>query len=196
MNAITIEALGLTKDELTERIVRRAVDEMLSRTVVGYDEDGDDVVDEVPTQLANQIKAMVKDRIDAKITEIAEGHVLPRVSEYVENAVLQKTNAWGEKIGEPITFVEYMTQRADEYMRETVNYDGKSKKEAGDYSFNGKQSRVTHLIERHLHHSIETGVKNALQSVNTTIGAALAETVKLKLQEAAASLKVKTEIGR
>ncbi|MCR5875118.1 hypothetical protein LRS10_13550 [Phenylobacterium sp. J426] len=183
---LTLEVLGLSQEDLANRLVDRLADGLL--TDLHYDEDGFEFRGTSP--FAKSLNKLVKARLDALVEDLGSKHVLPRVSELVENLVLQETNRWGEPTGKSVTFIEYLVQRAEAYMTEKVNYEGKSKDESGGYSWSGTQTRVAHLIHKHLHYSIETAMKEALANANSAIAKGLLDTVKLKLGEATAALKV------
>lgn len=131
-------------------------------------------------------------RIDKAVERIAEKHILPNVDSYIEKLTIQATNQWGEKRGERTTFLEYLIQRANNYLTEMVSFEGKSKSEASGYSWNGTQSRLTHLVHHHLHYSIDKAMKEAVGNVHSKIVPALQETVNKKLSEI--SIALKTEI--
>lgn len=185
--AIDLESLGFTKEELQERAIARIVDAVMTDRV--YDHD-DDCEYERHSQFREDLKKRVKARIDEKVDELAQKFVLPNVSQYIETLTLQTTNQWGEKKAEPLTFVEYLVQRAEAYMTEKVSYDGKSKGESGGYSWTGTQTRITYLVHQHLHYSIETAMKDALKVATGAIAKGINETARLKLSEIAESLKV------
>ena len=189
--SIDLKALGFTQEELQERVIERIANSVLTETAFNFDGEYEF---QKESEFKRSLDTLVKERIDTKINELAERFVLPNVSEYIETLTLQKTNRWGEKTGEPITFIEYLTQRAKDYMQEHVNYEGKTKEESGGYSWNGKQTRITHLIEKHLHYSIEKAMKDALSVATGEIAKGIHETARLKLNEIAASLKVQTTI--
>jgi len=185
MSAV-LKELGITKDELRERLITKLADELMGR---GDHEDG------YPTE-ATFLKAMKKavcERTDRTITDLAEKHVLPNVEKYIETLTLQETNKWGERNGKKLTFIEFLVSRCEAYMTEKVNYEGEAKSEANGYSWNGTQTRVAHMIDKHLHFAIETATKQALATANSTIAAGLLETVKLKLQEAIATVKIQVK---
>lgn len=190
--AIDIEALGFSAEELQERVIERCCDRLLHGT--GWDDDGEPTA--VDTRFKQKLHARIKERIDQAIDAIAAEHVLPNVSEYIENLTLQETNRWGEKQGKPVTFVEYLVQRAEAYLNEKVDAEGHSKEETRHSYWSGKQTRVTHLVHLHLHYSIETAMKKAIEQANVAIVGGLEQTVKLKLAELSQSLKVKMEVGR
>ena len=183
---LNLEELGITKDDLVGRVVEKLCESLLRE--IGTDEDGDEV--SRPSSFQRRVQELIKKRVDERITHIAETNILPNVSTLVENIVLQETNKWGEKTGKAMTFIEYMTQRADAYLREDVDYEGKDKASSGSYNWSKSQTRITHLVHRHLHHTIETAMKDAIKNVNSVIVAGIQETVKIKLEEVAKSLKL------
>lgn len=189
MTSLTLEALGLTPQEITDRIVDRYVEQL--RVTYTADENGDRV--DRASDFDRAMQKRITERIDTEVTRLAEMHVLPRVASMVENLVLQQTNRWGEKVGQPVSFVEYLVQQAEAFMTEKVDYRGKSKAEENSYSWSGTQTRVAHMIDSHLHHSIETAMKAAVSNANSAISAGITETVKIKLDEIAKSLKIKVE---
>jgi len=184
----TLEMLGISKEEMESRIIDRAAQCLLSSTT--QDEDGDEYV--TSSAFKRTLEKLIIDRIDSSISSLAEKHVLPNVSEYIENLTLTETNKWGEAKGTPLTFIEYLVQRAENYMTEKVSYDGKAKNEAGGFSWSGTQTRITYLVNSHLHYSIDTAMKQALSVATSQISTGIQETCKVKLGEIAASLKVVT----
>lgn len=183
--SIDLKALGFTKEELQERVVARIAYSVMTDRV--YDPESDDEY-ERHSQFRNDLQSRVKTRIDEKIDELAQKFVLPNVSEYIETLTLQETNQWGEKTGKPVTFIEYLTSRAEAYMQEKVNYEGKSKLENGPYSWSGTQTRITYLVNSHLHYSIEKAMKEALSIATNSIAKGINETVKIKLAEIASKM--------
>jgi hypothetical protein len=118
---------------------------------------------------------------------MAEEYVVPHVREIIESVSLQVTNQWGEKQGEPKTFIEYLTASAQDYLTTPVDYEGKP----GNSGYSSKnQTRLVHLVHQHLHYAIESAMKDAVDQVKKQIGPALETTVKLKLGEIANTLKV------
>lgn len=186
MSNITLESLGLTKDEITERIITRICAELLETPT--FDEDGEPDGAQT-TAFAKLLQKKVVERTDKAVEEIAGRNVLPNVAAYVEGLCLQQTNTWGEKVGTPVTFVEYLTQRAETYLHEKVDHNGKGKSEES-YNWNGKQTRLTYLVHEHLQYTISTAMKEAVSIVNKAIVPALTETVKAKLGEIQTQLSV------
>lgn len=187
MNAITIESLGLSKDDLSERIVDRAVDRLLN--AARYSGDEDDFT-EADAKFAEEMKRRIAVKIDEAISQIAARNVIPQIEGYIEALCLQRTNSWGEKVGQPVTFIEYLTQRCEAWMLEDVNFEGKSKNENGGFSWSKAGTRVALLVDKHIQYSINTAVGNALKDLNSKVAQGLAETVKAQISDVLAKLTV------
>lgn len=183
-----LELLGLTQEQLRERAIERISKDVLFMEM--HDEDGEPCIS--GTGLLKALEAKVKEAIDRKVTVLAEEHVLPNVTKMVEDLTLQETNRWGEKVGEPVTFIEYLIQRAEVFMTEKVDYQGRAKGERGadSYSWKASQTRVAHMIDKHLQYSIATAMESALKTANGSIVKGLEEAVKVKLDEIAKKLRV------
>lgn len=188
--SLDIESLGFTKEELQSRVIERICSQLLES--VGFDEDGDEYP--VSSQFKNLIDQRIKQQIDETINAIAEKHILPNVTSYIENLTLQETNRWGESTKEPVTFIEYLARRAESYLQEKVDYEGKTKDECRGFSFNGAQTRITHLVHKHLHYSIETAMKDAMKIATSGIAKGIEETIKVKLAEVQEKLKVEVKV--
>jgi len=187
---LNLEALGFTKEELQERVLDRLVQQLL--TEKGFDPYSEEETT-VASTFRTQLDARIKQTINETINAIAEREVLPNVAGYIENLSLQQTTQWGEKRGEPITFTQYLIQRAQAYMMEEVDYEGRNKDEARGSWYGTKQTRIAHLIHKHLHYQIETAMKEALNVATGTIAKGIHETARIKLNEIAASMKVEVK---
>jgi hypothetical protein len=185
MNGITLESLGLNQEQLTERLLDKLVESVLSSN--GFDDDGENYSQR--SQLARRLDGMIQERVDALVVAIGDKHVLPVISEKVENLVLQETTKWGEKTGKPVTFIEYMIQRAERYMTDEVNFNGKTKEQDG-YSWSKHSTRVVHMVHQHLHFQIETAMKTALVNANSAIAQGIQGAVKIALDEVVSKLTV------
>ncbi len=169
--------LGLTRKELQQRLV----DTICSRLLAVGSSD---------TVVAEEFKTLVKEQITSSVFTIAEKHLVPGISERIENICLQATTAWGEKKGEPLSFTQYLLERADAYLLEPVNNYGKTKAEEGSCSWGKDQTRIAHMIQHHLHYAIKTAMEKALETANTTIVEGIEETVKIKLNEVVNALNI------
>jgi len=190
--SITLEELGLTQDQIQDRVVAALCRAALHTKT--FDEDGDECT--ISTDLKRRLDKVVEEGIDTAVQNLADKEVLPNVSEYIENLTLQATNKWGENKGESLSFTEYLVQRAEAYMQEKVDFQGATKGECYGSSFRGAQTRLTYMIEKHLHYSIETAMKKVLADGNSAIVEGLEKTIKIQLDAISKKLSVKVDTGR
>jgi hypothetical protein len=178
-----LQELGFTKDELEQKVVQKIADDLLLE--YGYDSEtgGTDAND---SQLARKFHEIIKKHVDRQINKMAEEYVVPNIRAIIESVSLQRTNQWGEKQGETKTFTEYLTESANAYLMQPVDFQGKT--DSG-YS-NKNQTRLVHLVHEHLHYAIDSAMKDAVDQVKKALGPALEATVKLKLGEITSALKV------
>lgn len=173
---LKLESLGISQDKIFDAVVETICDRLLN-------EPGDEAV-------RRRVEIETKKRLDALIERIGNEKILPILSERLERIVLQQTNEWGEKKGESVTFVEYLTQRADAYMREPVDRQGKSKAEGDSYDWRATTTRVAFMINHHLQSQIEIAMEDALKQINSSIAKGLHEACRLAINEAARQFKV------
>ena len=157
MDLKQLEALGITAEDLTNRIVDQAVDSLLNST--GFDPE-------------NEVETRYESR-------------------FIESADMKKTNAYGEAKGPAMTFKEYIASRAESYMSEDVDINGKNKVEAGDpYSWRSCGPRLTVLMRMYIRDSLETQAKAAVNDVNKVIAKNIAKAAVDAISAATANLKV------
>jgi len=184
-----LEDLGITQDELCERLVTKLAAELLQEEFGGYDDGGELVTGARPTAFANEAHKLVRERIDAHVKALAEKHLLPRVDKLIETVVLEQTNQWGEKTGTPpVSLKEYLVQRAEAYLLEPVDYQGNPTQQSSYHR--NDQTRITHLVNKHFHYTIEDALKTAIKAANLTLAEGLHKTCKLKLAEIADKLQI------
>lgn len=188
MDIKTLEALGISPETLGDRIVEQAVEVLLNTT--GFNPETEEETS-YESKFKREIEKRIQKAVDDKIAALAAVHLVPRVGELIEKTNMQKTNSYGEPKGESMTFIEYIASRAEVYMSEDVNYDGKSKVESGD-SYNWKSSgpRMTVLMKSYIRQTLEDHAKKALTDVNAVIAKNIEKAALEAITSAAASLKV------
>lgn len=191
MDIKTLEALGVSPKELEERIVDQAVQALLYST--WSDEDGEEF--SRASKFKQQVEKRVQEAVDEKIAALAAEHVLPRVGEMIEQANMQKTNGYGEPKGEPMTFKEYIAHRAESYMSEEVDFNGKSRAESKDsYNWRASGPRLTVLMKLYIQDTLEKHAKAAVSDVNKVIAKNIEKAAKDAITAAAASIKVAASV--
>ena len=186
MDIKTLEALGISPEELGERVVDQCVEVMLNST--GFDPDTEEET-RYESRFKREIAARIQKAVDEKIAALAAVHLIPRVGEMIEQADMQTTNGYGEKKGPAMTFKEYIAHRAEVYMSENVDINGKSKEEC-DYNWRSCGPRLTVLMQRYIRDTLETHAKAAVNDVNKVIAKNIETAARDAITQAAASLKV------
>lgn len=175
-----LKELGFTKEQLQDRVVDQVARRLMES--VSIDENGDDR-GMGQSAFACKIEERVRTLLGKLIDTAFQKHVGPNVAKYVENLTMTETNRWGEKTGKSsVTFIEYLVARAEAYIVEEVNYQGKTQKE-DSYSWKASHTRIAHMIHEHLHYSIAAAMKKALDTANGHIAAGIKKTVEIKLAE-------------
>ncbi len=195
--AIDLAELGITQEELVDRAVEQIAKTAVSERVQTIDEDGNPADYMETTPMGRQIAKAIQARLDTAVANIVETLVLPDIEARIRSLVLQKTNQWGEAKGEAVTFVEYVTEKAEAWMTEKVSFDGASKAESRNaHNWTGTQTRISHAVHKYLQYEIETAMKKVLGNGTATLVKGIQETVKIKLAEIADGLKVTAQLPR
>ncbi len=177
-NVATID-LGLTPEGLREQVIERAAEKLR---------------ESIDTGDYGHLDRVVKEATDKAVSRYIEKTVIPMIEKQIEEITFQATNEWGEKRDvKKLTFREYLVQRANQWLREEVNYEGKPRG-TDSFGWKGYQTRVAHMIHQHLHYTIETAMKDMVKNANAVIVGGIEQTVKLKLAEIQTALTVSAKM--
>ena len=188
MDLKQLEALGITAEELTNRIVDQAVESLLNAS--GYDPENDMEV-RYESRFKKEIEKKILSAVDKKISDLAEKHLVPRVGEMIEQADMRETNRYGEPKSPPMSFKEFIAYRAESYMSEDVNYNGLSKAESGsDYNWKSSGPRLMVLMRVYIRETLESAAKGAVNDVNKVIASNIEKAAKDAIAATVANLKV------
>ncbi|OZI56766.1 hypothetical protein [Bordetella genomosp. 4] len=188
MDIKTLEALGVSVEDLADRIVDQAVSVLLSST--GFDPDSEEEFS-YESRFKREIEKRVQESVDAKIAALAAEHLVPRVGEMIENADMRQTNRYGEPVTPKMTFKEYIAARAETYMTEDVDHNAKSKAESGDsYNWRASGPRLTVLMRTYIRETLEQHAKAAVTDVNKVIAKNIENAAKDAITAAAQAIKV------
>ncbi len=194
-----IKELGFTKEEVLDKLVDKMFTTVMEEYVtepLSEEEGGGEGEYRQPNKFQEKLQELVEKKIDATVDDMAKENVLPNVETYIKELVLQQTNQWGERTGEPVTFLEYMVARAKDYMSEEVDFQGKTKSQSRGYGFNAEGTRIAHMIHKYLRNEIENFVTEALKEANNSIAGGIEKAVKIKLDEIKKKIKITTKIDR
>lgn len=172
--SIDLQTLGFTQEELQNRVV----DQLCGRLMDGpiCDDDG-----RASSGITAKINAKISAMVDEKLTAMMAATIGPSLASYIEKIVITPTNAYGERKGTPQTLVEYMTTAAAAYLNETVDDKGNGKGR-DSYNWKPETTRAVWLANRELRDSIVAAMNTTLAGTNATIGAAIADAVKMSVE--------------
>lgn len=192
MDIKTLEALGVSAEDLTERIIDQAVHALLYST--GFNPETEEEVT-YENKFKKAIEAKIQQTVDTKIAAIAAEHILPKVGDLIEQADMRQTSKYGEPKGEPMTFKEYIAYRAESYMTEDVDYFGASKadleaKNESTYNWRSSGPRLSVLMKLYIKDSMEKAAKTAVTDVNAVIAKNIEKAAKDAIASTLANLKV------
>ncbi len=190
MDIKTLEALGISTETLGDRIVNQAVEALLSSS--GFDPNTDQETRYV-SRFKKEIEVRIQKAVDEKIAALAAAHLIPRVGEMIESADMRRTNTYGEPKSPPMTFKEYIASRAESYMSEDVDYNGKSKAE-GDYNWRSCGPRLSVLMKSYIKDSMEKAAKSAVNDINKVIANNIEKAAKDAIASAASAIKVAVSV--
>lgn len=186
-NDVKLEELGFTKEEILNKTVDRIVDQIMTTT--GWDpEDNSEYA--ASSQFSTSLQRHCKEAIDKHVSDISEKHIVPKVAEAVEKFKYQECNNWGEKKGKELSFIEYMEIKAENYMQEEVDYNGKR----DSWNDGKRQSRLCHIIEEYIQYEVKRGVESATSDMSKQLEQALGTTLRLKLAEISDKIKVAVKV--
>jgi hypothetical protein len=183
MSTINLQELGITKEDLADRVVERVAQEFLG--------DGD-----YSYELETRLNKMIVTKINEAVIDLGDREIGPRIEELIKSAVLQATNEWGEARSKPVTFKEYLVERAEKYMTEPVNYEGRARNENRFGDWKATSTRVAYIMDKYLSYHIESAMKTALQDANSYIAKGITEAVRIRLDEIVKSIRATVEVKK
>ncbi len=187
---LNCEMLGLTKEQMMDRVIDSMAEKVMEGTLRTTDEDGET---EWTKSFNTQLNKLVQKTADERLQCLKEENILPKLEELIFEVILQKTNKWGEEKGDPVTFTEYLTEQAESYMQEMVDGYGKTQKESGSSSsyWTGRTTRLLYLIDKSMTNHFQKVSQELSKHAREALAETLSETMKSYLTEAAGKMKLK-----
>lgn len=179
--------LGLDKEKLADMVIERMCERLLGKPA---EQDDDPEYDYYHDTVEQRLLKRIEDRVTAEVDRHAERSVLPRVDELILGLKMTLTNKWGEPKGEPKTFTEYLAERAEQYLLQSVGYDGKPK----DRGYGcDEYTRIAYLVDKHLAGEIRKAMNDTAKQVESIVAKGMVDTAKLKLDEIRKTISVKID---
>lgn len=191
MQKLDLSSIGITEEEIQNRVVASLVEGLMNKSYYDYEE-GQEI--QAYSEFGKRLNAALKSAIDAKFDALVESQIQPLIAAKVDALVIQQTNQWGEKKKEPVTFLEYLVDRADKFMVEPVDSKGRTREECerarDSFYQSGTNNRLAAAVDKaigaHLQNCVNAVVKEAQSKVQTS----LSEVLQTALSEAQKNLKV------
>jgi hypothetical protein len=192
MDQQTLETLGISQEDLRQRLVRRLAEELLASE--GYDEWNTEPTDatlaaRVPRQLTDGLRKSVKDAIAAEIARLGDAYAKPLVWQIME-AGIQPTNQYGEPKGDRMTVTELIADAARQYMETRVDRDGKVS------SYRGGMIRLDWVVNEAVRKHVASKIEESIQDPKSTLAEALTDAVRRVLATFLADAKVSIVPGK
>lgn len=176
MTDLTIESLGLSADDILDRVVDQVALKLIDES-----------------DFVARLEERVIEKVNASIDELGAANVIPSMKDFIDGYTIQETTKWGEKKGEPVTFTEYLVERAHAWIQEPVNYAGKTKPQ-DSYNWKANTTRVAYLIDQHLQYHITRTMKEALGEAQGKIAEGITQAVRIQLKNMVVHFKASTEV--
>lgn len=122
-----------------------------------------------PSQVRVRLQATAKKQIDDALNDFAQKFIIPGIAKHLETLVLQPTSQYGEKKGQPQTFLEYLTKRAETWLGEKVNKEGKTREEES-YSWKEHGTRAVQIIDQQLQKQLTDLMTGQIAATHAHLG--------------------------
>jgi hypothetical protein len=165
MDLATLESLGITREEVLEKVTAKIA--ASCRSDRSFEE-----------RVSEEVYSRIEKLVTGSIRKTIDKHVTTDLLAGVEGLVLRKTNTYGEPTGETLTFREYISQQAENYLLEKVDRDGKISS-YGDRS----QTRGAYIISEAIADNLRKILSEAMMNAQTVLAKSVTETVKLQMEE-------------
>lgn len=169
---MNLEQLGITKDDLIEKIVSRFIDDLQGNG------DYEDYIFNARERINTLVDQKFCESIDKEIKEIVS-----KIGSDTLHVAYQPVNRWGEKEGEKTTLKERLEKESLKWWSQSVDRDGKPCKSDG---YGSQGTRASILVKEQMEHVLRTEVnrnlKEHIEETKKNIHAQLAQTITAYLK--------------
>lgn len=143
-----------------------------------------DIIRGIAKHFADKLTPVIEQKLE-EITEGAFADAVNRESDKLLRELLskpqRKTNQWGESTGEPITMREYLADRFDLYMKQSVDREGRPSSYDSDKRRTRSQWLIETLGEKLVLDAAKVEVEKVRKAAESQIAAAVAHFIATKL---------------
>lgn len=141
--ALSIEELGITQEELQQRVVDAIVTSVC-----------DDVEEDGASRFFRELKLEVQKQVTARVSIALDASLGAAIND-VLTGVYQPVNEWGEPKGKPTCLREMVQEKAARFVSETVDKDFKP-------STYNAMPRIDRLVKDHVEKAVGHEIKSCL----------------------------------
>jgi CRISPR/Cas system type I-B associated protein Csh2 (Cas7 group RAMP superfamily) len=182
---ISIEDLGITKQEMQDRVVNQLCNE-----ITGRHDDESEYSYFSESSIKTKMREYLQEIVDKKTREVIDEKVLANFEKYLQELIIKPSSRWGEKEEAPVSIEDYIEKTISLTMAETVDSTGRGREDRS-YSYYGSHStRLEYLINRKISAEIETSFKSVLVDVKASLQSHIEAQIKNKLTETKISFNV------
>lgn len=172
-----LEQLGITKEEMLERITDRALG-----LTADHRQTGEESCEEIPfsSVIDKNIKEALKkfvESMEGKITERIETLLNERMIEVFERSY-QPIDRWGKEIGPRTTVRDKIMDMAESYWMDAVDASGQK---ADNYS--AKKRRFEWAVERCVAETMQNEIRQSVQKLAADLKAKIPEAIGKEISE-------------
>jgi len=180
---INLEMLGLTQQEFQDRVIESVSGNLM--TFISVDQDGEWSGD---SAFHKSLRKYLDDEITRQVIDFCEKEVGPKIAQRVDELTFPQTNSWGEKKKEPLSFREMVMQKAEKYLHEKVDHNGRR-------DGSGKVTRMLWMIDKHLGFTLGAAIKDAMKNSDDKLSKAIIEAVESSLKDVTGKIGVAINRG-
>lgn len=141
----------------------------------------------------SELAKQVQKQVDAHAAAYFKKVIGPITKEMVEKVDFPETNRYGEPKGARLTLREHLAKRAETYLSEPVDSNGKAAWERGS-SYDMKHTRLVHLVRDHFRYTMQGLVEKLMTEANRQLAGGIEGSVKLTLESILKNFKVTTKV--
>lgn len=143
-----------------------------------------DIIRGISKHFADKLSPVIQQKLE-EITEGAFADAINRESDKLLRELLSKpqhkTSQWGEPTGEPVTMREYLADRFELYMKQSVDREGRPSNYDSDKKRTRSQWLIETLGEKLVLNAAKVEVEKVRKAAESQISAAVAHFIATKL---------------
>lgn len=121
------EQLGITKEEMQERIVQAIATTLITSRETMWTEWDEEEEGDVPTSFGKKMQEHIEKTLQERLDLMFAQFVKPGLHDVIDKMTFQESNRWGEPRKEAETFKEFFARVMEEHLKEDVDSKGQTR---------------------------------------------------------------------